>query len=785
MKLKIALLSIAFFPLLSIAQVAMGGWRSHFAYNQTDEVEQSSSKIFAVADGALFSVNKEDNSVETYSKIDGLNDLSISKIKYNETLGTLMIAYADGNIDLLSSDGISNISDIKEKSVTASKAAYDILFVNEYAYISNGIGIVVVNLKKKEIMDTYVVGNNSTMVPIKSVAMLGDSIYAIAATGMYVASASNKFLADYENWKYRTNIPLPSVVNSGLVVFNNKLYLLKSSGAVYFSSDAVNWTLFDNSQNYLGIKVSDNNLLLNAAKSVVKYNQNLVQESFSDTTTNDVIYDSNHSAYWIAADSAGLLKVVNGVTAQTFKPDGPTSNNIINIKYENERVFAIPGAPWDNSIYSGTIPGAVMIYENNSWKNIINKDVKPYTNVDFMALTYIAADKSDKTHFYVSTWGEGLYEFRNDAFYKRYNYTNSTIEYAPPTYPDLVQKHPDLNQFLDGVCFDKNNNLWMSNGLVSSSIKILQSDGTWSQLSYPYLANRESFDKIIATQNNFKWLCLPHSSSSWPGGLYVLDDKGITTSISTHSYRYFPSVTDQDGNAISVQPTYCLVEDSSQNVWIGTDKGPIVFENVNNVFNSDYTVLRPKIPRNDGTDYADYLLEGTKINAIAVDGANRKWIGAGSSGVFLMSSDGLTTIHHFTAENSPLLSNSVLSIAVNNKTGEVFFATDKGLVSYLSDASEAQSSYSKISAYPNPVRENFSGVVTITGLMDQTTVKITDTAGNLIYTTKSNGGTATWNCHNAKGEKVGTGIYFVMASNATDSNTSDVNTAITKILIIK
>ncbi|MDR3706200.1 MAG: two-component regulator propeller domain-containing protein [Paludibacteraceae bacterium] len=774
MKLRIAFLSIAFFPLLSIAQVAMGGWRSHFAYNQTNKVEQTASKIFGVADGALFSVSKEDNSVETYSKIDGLNDFSISKIKYNETLGVLMIAYADGNIDLLSSDGISNIPDIKEKNVTANKIPKDIFFVNEYAYISNGIGIVVVNLKKKEITDTYIVGNNGKKVSIMSTTIFGDSIYAIDSTGVHVALSSNKFLADYENWKYRTNTPLPSAVNLQLVVFNNKLYLLKSSGAVYSSSDAVNWTPFDNSQTYTGIKVSDNNLLLHASKSIVKYNQNLAKESFSDTTTNDVIYNSNTSAYWIAADSAGLVKVINGAITQTFKPDGPTSNNIFNMKYEGDRIFAITAAPWDYDMSIGTIPGAVMIYENNSWKNIINKDVKPYTKVNFMGLTYMAADKSDKTHFYVSTWGEGLYEFRNDAFYKRYNYTNSTIEYA-------FSANPDLTQNLDGVCIDKNNNIWMSDEQVSNSLKILQKDGTWSQLSYPELAKRASFDKIIATQNNFKWLNLPGST----GGLFVLDDKGITTSTSGHSKRFFPSVTDQDGNVISIQPVYCMVEDSDKNVWIGTANGPIIFENIDNVFNSDYTINRPKISRNDGTDYADYLLNGTKINCLVVDGANRKWIGTGNSGVFLMSSDGLSTIHHFTAENSPLLSNNILSMAVDSKTGETFFATDEGLISYMSDATEAQSSYSSISVYPNPVRENFSGVITITGLMSGTTIKITDTAGNLIYTTKSNGGIATWDGQNISGKRVNTGVYFVMASNATDSNSSDIKTAIAKILIIK
>jgi hypothetical protein len=772
MKLRIALLSIAFFPILSMAQIAMGGWRSHFAYNQTNKVEQTASKIFAVADGSLFSVNKEDNSVETYSKIEGLNGFSISNIKYNETLGVLLIAYEDGNIDLLSSDGVSNIPDIKEKNVTASKTPRDIFFVNEYAYISNGIGVVVVNLKKKEIADTYVVGNNGKKVPILSTTILGDSIYAIDSTGIHVALKSNKFLADYENWKYRTNTPLPSAVNLQLVTFNNNLYLLKSSGAVYSSSDGLNWSLFNNSQKYQGIRVSDNNLLLYASKNVARYNQNLAQESFSDTTTNDVIYNSSASAYWIAADSAGLVKVMNGTITQIFKPEGPATNKIFTLEYQGNRLFALSGGPWDTGDDSRA--GAIMIYENNNWKNIIKKDIYPSAKKNFLELTKIAIDKTDKTHFYVSSYRDGLYEFKNDMFKKRYNQDNSLLQSVFPG---------DDYYCVHAVGYDNNNNLWMAQDFIVSSIKIIKNDGTWIKNQYSALTGyNNGFDKILVTDNNFKWFNSPRSST---GGLFVLNDNNNPSDVDTHTSKFFTSVIDQDGNEISIKPINCMVKDSDNNVWIGGANGPIIFQNINNVFNSDYTVSRPKISRNDGSDYADYLLEGQTIKAITVDGANRKWIATAGSGVYLMSSDGLTTIRHFTAENSPLLSNVVLCISINGATGEVFFGTEFGLISYMNDASQGEADYSNISIYPNPVRETYTGVITISGLMSNSTVKITDASGNLIYQTKSNGGTATWNGQNISGKRVNSGVYFIMGSNASDTNKDNIKTAIGKILIIK
>jgi len=780
MKIKLALL-LAIIPFFTQAQVGMGKWRTHFSYNEISEVEESPTKVYGVSDGALFSINKEDNTIETYSKIDGQNDFSISFIRYNSTTNALVIAYQNGNIDLLNSTGFDNIPDIKNKAISISKTANDILFDNEYAFISCGIGIVLVNLSKKEITDTYIFGSNSTMVEAKSVAFFGDSIYALTKNGIYVANKSNKLLVDYNNWHFRTNPILSLPQNKKIVPFNNKLYLLKSTGEVYSSSDLTNWSLFNNSQAFTGIRVSDNNLVLFSSNTVLKYNQNLNLETLSDLKCKDVVYNSTKNLYWVAAsDSTGVLKIQSGNIIEKFKPDGPATNKIINTKFENGRFFALTGAPWDFAIYDYQIPGAIMIFENNSWKNITNKDVKPYTNINFKATTYIAVDKTDKQHFYVSTAGNGLYEFKNDVFFKRYNYLNSTIEDFQETNPSEY----DNLQMIDGVCFDKNNNLWMSNALVHNSLKILQNNGTWTQLSYPYLDKRESFDKIIVTQNNFKWLGLPHSNSAWAGGLFVINDMGVTTSTSGHQFRYFTSVVDQDGNDLPIQPVYCLAEGTDGNVWIGTDKGPIIFENIDNVFNSDYTVYRPKIPRNDGSDYADYLLDGQQINSIAVDGGNRKWIGTSNSGAFLMSGDGLETIQHFTTDNSPLLSNSILSIAIDNISGEVFFATDMGLISYMSDAADAQKSYSTVSVYPNPVRENYSGVITITGLMDGTTVKITDANGNLIYQTKSNGGIATWNGKMANGMSVSTGVYFVMCSNATDKNTT-VSTAVGKIMIIK
>jgi len=222
-----------------------------------------------------------------------------------------------------------------------------------------------------------------------------------------------------------------------------------------------------------------------------------------------------------------------------------------------------------------------------------------------------------------------------------------------------------------------------------------------------------------------------------------------------------------------------MAQDKNGVIWVGTDIGPFLYSNLTNVFNSDYTCSRVKIPRNDSTNLADYLLVSENIQAIAIDGANRKWIGTKSSGVYLMSENGQQTIQHFTVSNSPLLSNNIMSLAINPLTGEVFFGTDQGIVSYQSDASEAGNTFGDVYAYPNPVRQGFTGVITITGLIDKTQVKISDINGHLVCETVSNGSIATWDGKDVHGRKVSTGIYLAICV-----NTDGTQSTITKILII-
>ncbi len=789
MKIKFRLLFFSLISTIAWGQMAMGSWRTHFSYNEVSKVEQTDKKTYALSDGALFSIDKADNLLETYSKVNGLNDFSITSMAYNAQTKLLLLAYSNGNIDLLADDGIAyNIPDVKNKIISVDKTPNDIFFKNEFGYISSPIGIVVVDLKKKEVVDTYIVGKNNESVNVQSTVIFRDSIYAITdGNGVFAARSDNKFLVDFNNWKLRDwqFSDDEDTDNKKIVVFNDQLFLLKKSGKVYSSIDAQTWTIFDESAFFQNIRVSDNNLILNSSNTTVRYNSSMASEYVSGIEALEALYNQSTQTYYVASNTNGLLAIKNGSIIQQFKPQGPATNEIMGLAYQSGRTFAITGSAWD---LVGETPGAVMFFDEEKWTNFTRSELNPKLGgTDFFGITSIAVDPKDKTHFFLSAWRNGMYEFRNDTFYKRYSTSNSVIQGI-----DNCDNCTDWNN-TDGVAFDKNGHLWFNNMLTTNSIKIFLNGNveTPATLAYPSsngesLINRGSFDNtVVAQKNNFKWMNFRRTGAN--GGIFVINDNNEPADIRKHQYIYYNSISDQDGESISLAPSYCFVEDKDGNMWCGTSMGPIVFKNVANVFNSNsYTITRPKISRNDGTDYADYLLNGVHIKSMAVDGGNRKWIGTLGAGVYLVSADGLKTIHHFTTENSPLLSDDIMAIQINDKTGEVFFATGMGLISYQSDATEAdpeEETFSSITVFPNPVRENFQGLITIKGLKENTTVKITDASGSLVYQTTSNGGMATWNGVCKNGKKAASGVYFVMAS-STDSSDST-QTGVGKFLIVR
>lgn len=754
------------------AQLAMGKWRTHLAYSSVSQIAQSENKIFAVSEGALFSVDKDSEEMEFYSKLSGLNDANVSRIEYDPTSKQLLIVYNNGNVDLLSSGGVINIPDLYLKQMSASKSVNQIKFQGDKAYLACDFGIVVLNMKKREVADTYYIGPNGSEVKVLNTTTHNSNIYALSANTLYKASETEPNLVNYQFWKTEQNLPGSGELQS-ISSFAGKLLLLRGN-KLHSQNEDGSWTneLTDMFISYLNVKKNKIYLVHNNSE-VYEVDQNFNKKQYVGIEKiEDAEYAEENQLSWFAGGSSGVMsyRFVENSDPETksYIPDGPAVNTSWKMTFSGNKLFVVAGGRWSAEYLR---EGMVMIFEDGIWKNIFGRDIKEITGRFVNDFVNVAVDPLDDKHFYVTSYGNGLFEFKNDEYFDWHHHLNSTLE-------TVSNSNPYLYIRIDGAVFDKDGNLFMVNSGAGSAIKILDKNGVWNELTFTEATKATMGDIVISNQNqNQKWI----ASVRYKPGIFIYDDNGTVTDQRDDVSRFISSFPNADieGSYISPLNIMCLAQDKNGVIWAGTEQGPLLFYNTNKAFDADFTCSRVKIPRNDGTGQADYLLESDRVKAIAIDGANRKWIGTETSGVYLMSENGQETIEHFTTSNSPLLSNDILSIGISPVTGEVFIGTGKGLVSYQSDALDADNTFNNVHAYPNPVRENFNGIITITGLVDNTQVKITDLNGNLVCQTISNGAIATWDGKDVHGRKVNTGIYLVICANEDGTQNT-----ITKIMVI-
>lgn len=780
MKYKLPTAVFLFITVSLFGTNPMGTWRTHLSYSSLTLITQSNNKVYGISSGALFSVSKKDETVTTYSKKDGLSDNNIQYIKYSENNRLLVIVYSNSNIDLMTDDGIVyNISDLYRKKLSSSKTVNNILFIGSQAYLSCDFGILVLNLDKHDIADTYIIGDNGSNVSVKALDTINNRFYAVGEKYIYTADRNDNNLANYQNWD---KISMPSTTNTNKTAteFNGALYILQSDSTVQ------KWTTTSGWQPHVATNItqicSNDGVLFYLNDNSLSTTLNGKDFNYTFGYPRYALYDKTNQIFWVATYYSGIAKqVIGNNTNNYYKPNGTPENRCWRMVYSQGRLFVVPGGRF---AVQYNWPGRVMIYENGTWKTIEQTTINNATNSNCVDLVDVAVDPSDKTHFWTASYGKGLYEFRHDEPYKLYNAANSAIETIFPN--GNTTQFYDYNR-IDGLRYDNNGNLWLVNANAANSpIKFIDNSGTFHSLDCANLTDYATPKTTLIDNTNphIKWVLFERGTSTNNSAIAILDDNGTPTDISDDRINVITTTStnpliDQDGNRFTPTRFESIAQDNDGNMWVGTTEGPIILDATSKAFSKNYGCTRIKIPRNDGTNLADYLLGSEQINEIAIDGANRKWLCTETSGVYLVSDDGLATVHHFTSENSPLLSDNVLSIAIDSKSGEVFFGTDNGIISYQSDATKPEETFTNVHAYPNPVRETYRGTITITGLVENTNVKITDINGDLVYETMSNGGIATWDGTRKGGLRVATGIYPVICTNSDGSQH-----AICKILII-
>ncbi len=646
------------------AIAAIGDWKAYMAYSEVQEIEQAGNLIFVQASNNLYVYNQNDQSIQTFSKMDYLSDCGIQHIAYNKAAKRLLIFYSNANMDLMniSNYEVLNLSDYYSASTTGDKAVNDIYMYGKYAYMSNGFGIIKVNVANGEISDTYNLGFNVNWCEIKD-----NHIYAYSKTnGQYRALLTSNLL-DKNNWS-------------------------KVGGYV--------------------------------AKK---------QE-----------------------DKSALKQIVG-----TLQPGGPKYNNFYCMRFVNNLLYTCGGL-WGHLIDAGR-PGTIQVLDKGNW-TIYDDSIAAKTGIKYVDVNSVDVDPLDPNHVFAGA-KSGLYEFQNGKFIKHYNSENSLITSFNNTSKNY--------QLITSIKYDSDGNLWMLNSQSPSNQSLIEytKDGKWVSHHKPELYNLGSLECLMQDSRGLLWFVNNHHELP---SIYCYQ-------ASTDQLNKYSSFVNEDGATLSPVFVRYVTEDKNQDMWIGTNIGPLL------LYKKDITSDSPiftqvKVPRNDGTNYADYLLSGVDISCIAIDGGNRKWFGTNGNGIYVISNDCLTQVYHFTTNNSNLLSNNIESIAINEQTGEVFVGTDKGLCSYMSDASSPNNEMTKdnVWAYPNPVKPDYTGLITITGLSFDADIKIVTTNGILVNQGRSNGGTYTWNGRDLKGQKVASGIYMVETATSDGSKGT-----VCKIAIVK
>jgi len=757
-------LNISLLLLMSLGlngQTPVGSWSDHLAYNTANSVAVGANAVYASTGSSIIIYDKSYAELKKMSRVNGLSESGISAIGWSEENKTLTIAYTSTNVDLLVNNMIYNIPDIKRKYIPGTETINRIRTSDKYAYLACSFGIVVVDLKKKEIYDTWKPGTGPETNQVWDIAFGNGKVYAATDIGVYSADLTNPGLSYFGSWELVTLLPSQAGKYTSIIFSGNKLYANLSnpvlggdqvyavdntSSLFSFISGVFNRS-FDNSISGFTISSGGSVRYYNINGTLVK---TIISYGWGTPNISQAVVDNTE--IWIADTTAGLIKGENLSEFSALTIPGPYSNNAFYVTSANGKTIICGGGTdvtWNNM----GRPLQVSVYENNNWTYLLSGTI----NDPLRALT----DPYNTTHIFVSTWGGGLLAYENGNLIKQYNESNSPLQTILPGRPGVR---------ICGLSMDKSDNLWITQSGVPGSIKALKPDGSW--IVNPLTIDAPDIGDIIITSIGQKWVILPRGY-----GLFILDDNKTPEVFNDDRSRKL-LVQDSENQPISF--IYSIAEDLDGNIWIGTEQGPLIYYNPEKVFDIDLKASRIKIPRNDGTNLADYMLKTETITSIVVDGANRKWIGTSGSGAYLLSSDGTTQIKNFNEQNSPLLSNSILSLSVDNKTGDVWFATSKGVQSYRGDATPGGEKFVKVYTFPNPVRENYSGNVTITGLLRDSQIRITDISGNLVYEMVSDGGEATWDLKTYNGHRVTTGVYLVFCASKDGSQSY-----VTKMLVIK
>ncbi|OJW02976.1 MAG: hypothetical protein BGO52_01320 [Sphingobacteriales bacterium 44-61] len=720
-------------------------------------------KVFAATPYSLFSVTLADNSVERLSRVTGLSETGISAICYDNAQEKLFIAYSNSNIDILYRNDIINLPDIKRDNIIGDKTIYSIYPLEKNYYLSTGLGVVVIDGERYEVKDSWFIGNGGQQVKVNGFTSDATTFYAATEQGLKRASRNAANLADHNQWETLSgNNGLPAGDCRNVLTVQNNLIAEAESKLWIWNGN--NWTVwYQDEWPIISTTVAENKVLLCQLKAngesrvAILSSSGVMERAITQveplSSPRRAILLQNDP--WLA-DQFGGLTHFTASSYEQYKPNSPEATASGEMTVYNNTFYATAGEvneAW-NYQYNGN---GIYILKEGEWTNI---NRYRYTQIDTL-LDYItiAIDPKDES-IWAGSFGGGLLHITQPLSF--------SIIKAGVLSPAIG----DPGSYrVSGLAFDQDKLLWLSNYGAPQPLLAKKQDGSWLRFSIPFLLPENALTQIILDDDNYKWIVAAKS-----GGLLCYDPGGSVENTGDDHWKKFG--TGAGNGNLPAADVLCIAKDKDGFIWVGTANGIGVIQCPGQVFTGQgCEAVWPVVKQGN---FAGYLFNGQQVRSIAVDGANRKWV-ATDNGVWLISATGEEVIYQFTETNSPLLSNIVKKITINGQTGEVFFATAKGICSFRSTATEGAARNENVLVFPNPVPPGYSGTIGIRGLVNNAIVKITELDGRLVYQTRALGGQAVWDGKDYKGRRISTGVYLVLVSN--DGRTE--NTAAKIVFISK
>jgi hypothetical protein len=722
---------------------SVGDWRLHFNYENSIYAVVTPDKVYSATEDAILVFDKEDNSIRTYDKSNALSDIGVSALGYSVSTGAVIIAYTSSNIDLIKGNTFVNMPDIKNDISSGSKTVNGIFTSANLAYLSTDFGIVVLDIDAEEILSTYIIGSSGNPVAVYDCTIYNDTIYAITAEGIKRAPLSSPNLLDFSNWDHFI-VGAPFFIATHIETFQNSLFVV-ADNVMYEYNDGVWDDVFElPGSEFISLRASSK------LAFALSYN-----DDFKLYYTDGMGLDSLPSGFSIAPRSLvfdgevafvsdyalGLMEFANGNVRYLKPSSNPFSSRSFRVSSSQNRVFVSAGGFTAGVDPLGFFNDGFYFLEKNRWRNI-NKFSTPGYESFVQDITVVK--QNPVTNLVYAGSMKGLLEYDFEKV-KVYTDDNSPIEPAIGN---------SFFQMVTALDFDREGNTWMINAITQQGLKVKTKEGQW--FAYDLGEGPQKYFILFVDSYGNKWLSRRNE------GVIVFNEGADIADVANFNFVKL-TVNPNNGN-LPNNIVNTITQDKNGAVWVGTNQGVAVFDCPNQIFDPTSPCRISRRVKSTLDEYTEFLFDNDAVRAITIDGANRKWMGT-ESGVWLLSATGEDEILSFNTNNSPLPSNRINDIAINNETGEVFIATELGLASYFGDATEGANDHSNLKAFPNPVKPDYSGFISITGLVDGSFVKITDTRGVLIHEGFALGGKYIWDGNDFSGRRAKTGVYFIFSSN--------------------